>query len=73
MADPHRVVTFGPTERQPANMQCGDIIQSSYGMLLAALATEGTSSLNAITPLFRRFPDFVEQFRSLGADLELID
>ena len=73
MADPHRVITFGPTEWQPANMQCGDIIQSSYGMLLAALAADGMSSLNAITPLFRRFPNFIEQFTALGADLELIE
>ncbi len=38
MADPHRIITFGPVDRQPANMLCGDIIQSSYGMLMACLA-----------------------------------
>jgi UDP-N-acetylglucosamine 1-carboxyvinyltransferase len=73
MADPHRIVTFWPTERQPANVVCSDIIQSAYGLLLAALAAPGTSTLNAITPLFRRFPNFVEQFRSLGADIEFIE
>jgi hypothetical protein len=29
--------------------------------------------LNAITPLFRRFPNFVEEFNKLGADLQLIE
>lgn len=65
MADPHRVITFGPTKWQAAHMQCGDIIQTSYGMLLAALAAPGKSSLHAITPLFRRFPDLVKQFSGL--------
>ena len=73
MADPHRIITFGPTAWKAADLLCSDIIQSSYGMLLAALVAEGTSTLNAITPLFRRFPNFVEQFRSLGAEIELVD
>lgn len=54
-------------------MQCSDIIQSSYGMLMACLAAPGMSSLNAITPLFRRFPNLVDQFNTLGADIELVD
>jgi len=71
MADPHRVITFWPTNRKPANMLCSDIIQSSYAMLMATLAAPGTSTLNAITPLFRRFPNFVQQFNALGAELTL--
>lgn len=73
MADPHRIITFGPAQWNAANMQCSDIIQSSYGMLMACIAAPGTSTLNAITPLFRRFPNLVEQFNSLWADLKLID
>jgi len=73
MADPHRVITFGPTEFKSANVVCSDVIQASYGLLLAALAANGTSTLNAITPLFRRFPNFVEQFNSLGGQLELTE
>lgn len=73
MADPHRIITFGPAPWQPANMLCGDIIQSSYGMLMACLAAPGQSTLNAITPLFRRFPNFVDEFNALGADITLVD
>jgi UDP-N-acetylglucosamine 1-carboxyvinyltransferase len=65
MADPHRIITFGPTSWKSADMLCGDIIQSSYGMLMACLAAPGTSTLNAITPLFRRFPNFVDEFTKL--------
>lgn len=73
MADPHRIITFWPAQWQPANMLCGDIIQSSYGMLMACLAAKGTSTLHAITPLFRRFPNFVDEFNALGADITLLD
>ncbi len=73
MADPHRIITFGPTKRQPANLVCSDIIQAAYALLLAALAAPWESTITSISPLFRRFPNFVEQFRSLGADIELVE
>ncbi len=40
MSDPHRIITFGPTNWKAANMLCGDIIQSSYGMLMACIAAD---------------------------------
>ena len=73
MADPHRIITFWPTDWKAANIVCSDIIQASYGLLLAALAADGTSTINAITPLFRRFPNFIDQFRSLGAKIEMVE
>lgn len=73
LANPVTIITSGPTNFQPANLVCSDIIQASYGLLLASLAAPGTSTLNAITPLFRRFPNFIEQFNNLGADLQLTD
>jgi UDP-N-acetylglucosamine 1-carboxyvinyltransferase len=73
MGDPHRIITFGPTDWKPANLVCSDIIQAAYGLLLGCMAADGTSTLNAITPLFRRFPNFVEQFNSLGAELEMVE
>jgi UDP-N-acetylglucosamine 1-carboxyvinyltransferase len=71
MANPVTVITNWPTQFKPANLLCSDIIQASYGLLLAALSAPWTSTLHAITPLFRRFPNFVDQFRSLGGDLTL--
>jgi UDP-N-acetylglucosamine 1-carboxyvinyltransferase len=71
MANPVTVITHWPTQFKPANVLCSDIIQASYGLLLAALSAPWTSTLNAISPLFRRFPNFVAQFRSLGWDLTL--
>jgi UDP-N-acetylglucosamine 1-carboxyvinyltransferase len=73
MADPHRIITFWPTDRKGANIVSSDIIQAAYGLLLAALAAEGTTTINAVNPLFRRFPNFVDQFTALGAELELLE
>lgn len=73
MADPHRIITFWPTDFKASNLVCSDIIQASYGLLLACLAAPGTSTLNAITPLFRRFPNLVEQFNGLGGKLEYVE
>ncbi len=73
MANPVTVITTWPTKFKSANLVCSDIIQASYALLLAAMSAEWTSTLNSIKPLFRRFPDFVEKFNSLGAKLQLID
>jgi UDP-N-acetylglucosamine 1-carboxyvinyltransferase len=73
MWNPFTLITSGPTVFRPANLVCSDIIQASYGLLLAGLSAEWTTTLNAITPLFRRFPNFVEQFNRLGADITLED
>lgn len=73
MWNPSMLMTTGPTVFKPANLVCSDIIQASYGLLLAWLSAEWTTTLNAITPLFRRFPNFVEQFNRLGADIVLED
>lgn len=73
MANPVTIITHGPTTFKPANLVSSDIIQASYWLLLACLAADGTSTLNAITPLFRRFPNIVEQFNALGADIEYVE
>ena len=73
MWNPFSIITTWPTTFKSGNFMCSDIIQACYGMLLACMSAEGTSTLNAITPLFRRFPNFVEEFNKLGAELELID
>lgn len=73
MADPHRIITFWPTAWKAANIASSDIIQAAYGLLLAALAAEGTTTINAINPLFRRFPNFVDQFNALGGQLEIVE
>ncbi|HMT27279.1 MAG TPA: hypothetical protein PKD96_03170, partial [Candidatus Absconditabacterales bacterium] len=72
MADPMRIITFGPTQFKPANLISPNIIQASYAMVICALAAEGKSVISEVEPLFRRYPDIDKQFNSIGADIEII-
>ncbi|MCS6982849.1 MAG: UDP-N-acetylglucosamine 1-carboxyvinyltransferase [Candidatus Absconditabacterales bacterium] len=71
LANPVTVITTGPNQFKGAHVMCPDILQAAYGLLIAALGARGESVLHSITPLFRRFPDFVSKFTSLGAAIEL--
>lgn len=70
MADPHRVITFGPTKFKPANIVSPEIIQCAYSIFLCCLAAEGKSTINNVDSIYRRFPELVEQYGALGAKLE---
>ncbi|MEI6462285.1 MAG: UDP-N-acetylglucosamine 1-carboxyvinyltransferase [bacterium] len=70
MADPHRVITFGPTKFKPGNIVSPEIIQCAYSMFLCCLAANGKSVINNVDSIYRRFPELVEQYTSLGAKLE---
>lgn len=71
LADPTKVVTFWPTNFKPATMLCSDIIQASYAMMIAAMAAEGRSELLECDSIFRRYPNVVEQFKKLWADIHI--
>ncbi|MEI6887450.1 MAG: UDP-N-acetylglucosamine 1-carboxyvinyltransferase [bacterium] len=70
MADPHRVITFGATKFKPGNIVSPEIIQCAYSMFLCCLAANGKSVINNVDSIYRRFPELVEQYASLGAKLE---
>jgi len=70
MADPHRIITFGPTEFMGAKIIAPNIIQATMALFLVALAAEGTTILeDAEDSLMRRYPDLIENYRKLGADI----
>jgi UDP-N-acetylglucosamine 1-carboxyvinyltransferase len=70
MADPHRIITFGPTNFKGAKLIAPNIIQATMALFLAALAAEGTTILeDAEDSLMRRYPDLLENYRKLGADI----
>jgi UDP-N-acetylglucosamine 1-carboxyvinyltransferase len=70
MADPHRIITFGPTNFKGAKLIAPNIIQATMALFLAALSAEGTTILeDAEDSLMRRYPDLLENYRKLGADI----
>src|SRR3990167_8088208 len=73
MADPFRVITFGPTNFKGAKVFAPNIIQATMALFLAALSAEGETILeDRDDSLLRRYPDLIEKYKSLGAQVSRI-
>lgn len=71
MADPHRVITFGPAKFKGAKITAPYIIQGVHAVILAALAAEGKTVIENADALYRRYPEIIETLKGLGADIEV--
>lgn len=73
MADPHRVITTGPTNFQPGKIYAPNIIQATMALFIAALSADGETILeDRSDSLIRRYPNILEQYTQLGANIKLI-
>ncbi len=72
IADPHRVVVYGPTRLYGRNMDTPDI-RAGMALLLAALVAKGQSVINRAELIERGYQNVVEQLNSLGANITRID
>lgn len=72
LADTHTVVTFGPSEFKGANTTASSVLQSAHAQFLAALAAKGTTTLNNADIISRRYPDIIDTYRALGADITTV-
>ncbi|ROZ78739.1 UDP-N-acetylglucosamine 1-carboxyvinyltransferase [Ramlibacter sp. WS9] len=69
-ADPHRIITFGGGTLTPAVVESPYIIRVAIALFMMAASIEGRSEIRNATPIRRAHPRFVENLRSLGADVE---
>lgn len=69
LADPSRVITFGPSELKGANLSAPPVLQSAHALAIAALAAKGTTKILNADIISRRYPDFVDTFISLGGSV----
>jgi len=70
MADPYRIITFGPTKFQSAKIIAPNIIQATMALFLAALSASGTTILeDSEDALLRRYPDLIANYSKLGAKI----
>jgi UDP-N-acetylglucosamine 1-carboxyvinyltransferase len=69
-ADPHRLVTFGGMPLSPAVVESPYIIRVAIALFMVAASIEGRSEIRNATPIRRAHPSFVENLRSLGAEVE---
>ncbi|HEX6258207.1 MAG TPA: UDP-N-acetylglucosamine 1-carboxyvinyltransferase [Candidatus Saccharimonadales bacterium] len=72
LVDPHRVHITGPTKWKPADVIAPPALRPSVVILLAMLATPGTSTLRDVYSINRGYEDFANRLNSLGAEIATI-
>jgi UDP-N-acetylglucosamine 1-carboxyvinyltransferase len=73
MVDPHRVYITGPTKWKPADVVAPPALRPSVVILLAMMATPGTSTLRDVYSINRGYEDFANRLNQLGAHIETIN
>jgi UDP-N-acetylglucosamine 1-carboxyvinyltransferase len=69
LCDPHRAVVSGPTPLYAQLLTSPDI-RAGMALLIAALAAEGTSTIQNIGQIDRGYEQIEVRLRNLGAQLE---
>lgn len=72
IADPHRVVVYGPTPLFGRELETPDI-RAGMAMVLAALVAKGTSVINRAELIERGYEGVVEKLSNLGADIQKVE
>ncbi|GAB2978130.1 helix-turn-helix domain-containing protein [Nocardioides montaniterrae] len=70
LLDPHRVMIEGPTSWTGAELMCPPALRPAVVVLLAMLASKGTSVLRGTYVIHRGYEDLAERLSSLGANIE---
>lgn len=73
LSDPHRLITFGGIPLTPAKVESPYIIRVAIALFMVAASIEGQSVIKNALPIRRAHPHFVENLRSVGANVEWTD
>ncbi|GAB3625311.1 UDP-N-acetylglucosamine 1-carboxyvinyltransferase [Pandoraea terrae] len=73
LADPHRLVTFGGVALTPAEVESPYIIRVAIALFMVAASIDGRSVIKNALPIKRAHPRFVENLRSVGANVSWTD
>lgn len=68
MADPHRVIVFGPTKLRGRALSSPDI-RAGISMVVAALVAEGETTIDHAEHIDRGYEKIDERLRALGANI----
>jgi UDP-N-acetylglucosamine 1-carboxyvinyltransferase len=72
LCDPHRLITFGGNHLAPATVTSPYIIRVAIALLMVASSIDGESTILDADPIRRAHPGFVDNFVSLGADVQWV-
>ena len=70
LLDPHRVMIDGPTSFTGTELVCPPALRPAVVILLAMLASKGTSVLRSTYVIHRGYEDLAERLNLLGANIE---
>jgi UDP-N-acetylglucosamine 1-carboxyvinyltransferase len=70
VSDPHRITVFGAKPLRPATAEAPYIIRAAVALYMVAASIPGKSVVKNADTIKRAHPNFVENLRSLGADVE---
>ena len=70
LLDPHRVMIEGPTRWRGAEIVCPPALRPAVVILLAMLASKGTSVLRSVYVINRGYEDLATRLNLLGAKIE---
>jgi UDP-N-acetylglucosamine 1-carboxyvinyltransferase len=70
VSDPHRIVVFGNRPLHPATVDSPYVIRAAVALTMIAASIPGRSVVRNAEIIKRAHPRFVENLRSLGAELE---
>ena len=70
MSDPHRLVIFGNRPLRAATVESPYIIRAAVALYMVAAAIPGKSVVRHAEIIKRAHPRFVENLRTLGAEVE---
>jgi UDP-N-acetylglucosamine 1-carboxyvinyltransferase len=70
VSDPHRITVFGAKPLRPATVEAPYIIRAAVALYMVAASIPGKSIVKNADTIKRAHPNFVENLRSLGAEVE---
>lgn len=70
VSDPHRIIVFGDRPLRATTVDAPYIIRAAVALYMVAASIPGRSVVKNADTIRRAHPNFVENLRSLGADVE---
>ena len=72
VSDPHRIIVFGNRPLRAATVDSPYVIRAAVALTMVAASVPGRSVVRNAEIIRRAHPNFVENLRALGADLEWV-
>lgn len=73
MTDPQKVIIEGPCRYKGGTVYAPGIIQATMALVLAALSDKSETIIYGAESLRRRYPDYINSFKALGANMEIFE